>query len=190
MLETFRKVLNHIRLAIALIFVVPCLLLMGVFAVVQWWNGSGTLHLVPSPGETVGVSVDGSPPETVYENQHWRRELPQGTHHVVVTGPLGIQQMDVNVSNGFWSNLVPTSPSQCWVELDATHFYFGSSRALPTVLNRYQATTTITVGSDYLSEGELPSSIDDRSTVRMLVPISCGVMGQPDAQLVDMLGYR
>lgn len=190
MLETFRRVLNNIRLAIAIIFVVPCLMIAGVFAVVQWWNGNGTVHLVPSPGETVAISIDGAPPETVYENQHWRRDLPQGAHHVTVTGPLGVQQMDVNVSSGFYSDLIPTSPSQCWVELDATHFYFGASRSLPTVLNRYPATATISVSGDYLSEDELPSSIDDRSTVRMLVPISCGVMGQPDAQLVDMLGYR
>lgn len=190
MLDTFRRVLNNIRLFIAVIVLVPCLLLAGVFAVVQWWNGNGTLHVVPSPGETVGVSIDGSPPETVYENQHWRHDVPQGTHHVVITGPLGVQQMDVSVSNGFASDLIPTSPSQCWVEVDGTHFYFGTSRTLPTVLNRYPATATISVGSDYLSESELPSSVDQNASVRMLVPISCGVMGQPDAQLIDMLGYR
>lgn len=190
MLETFRRVMNSIRLVIAIVVLVPCALMIGAFAVWQWWSGSGTMHVVASPGETVTVSVDGSPPETVFENQHWRRELPQGTHHVVVAGALGQTQMDVSVSNGFWSGLVPTSPSQCWAEVDATHFYFGSSRQLPTVIGRYPATATISVGGDYLSEAELPASIDSRSSLHMLVPMSCGMMNFPDAQLIDALGYR
>ena len=49
---------------------------------------------------------------------------------------------------------------------------------------------TISVGGDYLSEAELPASIDSRSSLHMLVPMSCGMMNFPDAQLIDALGYR
>jgi hypothetical protein len=190
MLDILRRFGLGIRLVIAVVIVVPCGIMMAIFAAVQFIQGSGTLHVVPSPNETVSISIDNGPAEVAMPFQHWRRDLPQGMHHVVVTGPLGITQMDVNVSNGFWSNVVPTSPSQCWVELDATHYYFGTSRTMPTILNRYQANEPISVGSDYLAENELPSSIDENATLRMLVPASCGILAQPDAAIVSMLGYQ
>ena len=45
-------------------------------------------------------------------------------------------------------------------------------------------------GAKHLSEAELPASIDSRSSLHMLVPMSCGMMNFPDAQLIDALGYR
>lgn len=190
MLDLLRRFNFGLRLIIAVVFVVPCGILMAAFAAYQFMNGQGQIHVVPSPGETVNISIDNGPPEVASPLSHWRRSVPQGAHHVAIMGPLGTTQMDVNVSNGFWSNVIPTSPSQCFVELDATHYYFGAGRSLPTVLNRYQANEPISVGGDYLSEDELPSSVDERTTVRMLVPLSCGILPQPDAQLVYSLGYQ
>lgn len=190
MLDLLRRFGLGLRLVIAVVIVVPCMMMMAAFAVFQFFTGHGQLHVVPSPGETVGIQIDGGPIEMATPFQHWRRDLTQGTHHVVVTGPLGSTQMDVNVSNGFWSNVVPTSPSQCWVELDAMHYYFGVARSLPTILARYPATSPISVGGDYLSEDELPASVDEHASVRMLVPVSCGILAYPDPALVTSLGYQ
>jgi hypothetical protein len=190
MLDILRRFGLGIRLVIAVVILVPCGIMMAIFAAVQFMTGSGTVHVVPSPNETVSISIDNGPAEIAAPFQHWRRDVSQGAHRVVITGPLGMQQMDVDVSNGFWSHVIPTSPSQCWVELDATHYYFGSSHTMPTILQRYQAGAPISVGSDYLAENELPASIDEHGSIRMLVPLSCGVLAQPDAQIIDQLGYQ
>lgn len=190
MIDFLRRFGFGLRLVIATVILVPCGLMMAAMAAYQFVSGSGTMHIVPLPNEQVSVAIDNGPAEVIAANQHWRRDLPQGQHHVTITGPFGVQNTDVNVSNGFWSYVVPTSASECFVEVEATHFYFGTSRSLPTVTGRYPSTEPVSVGSDYLSESELPSSIDDRSSIHMLWPVSCGILNQPDQQLIYSIGYE
>jgi hypothetical protein len=186
-----RTALNNIRLALAVLILVPILTIAAIAAAIEWWSGSGTLHVHPSPGEALSISIDGAPPEGIYPGQHFERELAQGEHRVAVSGPMGQSSFDLHVSSGMWEQLLPSSQQQCWVELDVYPFYYAPSRALPTVEARYPSTDLVSIGGgDYFDESALPRSVSEHSSVTLMQPIPCTMMQATDDQLLYGLGFQ
>lgn len=189
-MEILRFALRNIRLALVIFVGVPILIFAGVMAAIEWWSGDGELQIRPSPGETVAVTIDGRPPMTITEGLPFREDLPQGTHHVTIVGPLGQSSFDVAVTNGMFRALVPTSPQQCWLDLDVYDFYYAPSRSLPTIEARYPANAPVPVpGGAHFDEVSLPRSVSEHSSVHMMLPVPCDAMQLPDAQLVAGLGF-
>jgi hypothetical protein len=183
--------LNKIRLFLAVVIVVPLVIIGGIMAAVEWWSGSGTLHVHASPGEAVSVSIDGAAIEGVYPGQHFTRELAQGAHRVAITGPMGQASYDVSVSSGMWESLLPTSPQQCWVELDVYDFYYSPSRSMPTIRERYGATGPISIGGGaYFDDTALPRTVSEHSSVVLMQPVPCPVLNAPDDQVLYGLGFQ
>ena len=191
MLQFFQSAVRNIRLFLLVVFVVPLLSCVGIFMAVDWWSGTGTLHIQASPGESLMVSIDGAPAEAVYPGQHFSRDLPQGSHSVAISGGMGQSSFDVNVNSGIWQQLAPTSPQQCWVELDIYPFYYSPSRGMPTVEGRYPATAPISVaGGQYYDDTNLPATVSEGTTVRLMQPIPCAMMAAPDDQILSMLRFQ
>ncbi len=191
MLQFLQSALRNIRLFLLVVFVVPILMCAGAFAAVEWWSGNGTLHIQASPGESLSVSIDGAPAEAVYPGQHFTRELPQGAHRVAISGGMGQSSFDVDVSNGMWQQLAPTSPQQCWVELDVYPFYYSPSRSMPTIEGRYPASALISVSSGtYYDDTVLPRTVSEHTHVDLMQPIPCGMMNAPDDQILSTLRFQ
>lgn len=179
--------LNKIKLALGGLFALIGASAMGTV----YFTGSGTIHVHAPMDTAIVVALDDQAPQQLAPGQHFQGTLDQGEHVVGITTPDGqVTTHGVDVSSGFWEQLVPANSHQCWVKVDARAYYEGSSGP-PSVDDRFGADAPIDVGgSMYFSEADLPQTIQEGHPVYLMWEIPCELMGADSATVLRAIGYQ
>lgn len=151
--------------------------------------GDGTLHVVAPSDGALSVEIDGHAVR-VERGEHGKIPVKHGKHHVKVRvdGSDPVEFADVPFRNGFSEEVVPVDPDQCFVELEVSDAFYGAGDKLPTVRTRHLGAQPFSLASStYLRAKELPSSVDEGSTVALLVPMHCDDAQLPDAKVLELL---
>ncbi len=178
--------LRKIRMAVAGIAV----LFVGGSMGYRYTAGEGTLHVHAPDAQGVTVRLDGQLPNNLGPGQHFETKLPQGSHSVTIETADGASTTHtVEVESGFYEQLVPATPEQCWVKIDARAYYEGFE-GLPSVDDRFPATGPIEVGGAmYFSEESLPNSIRDGNDVFLMWEIPCALLSAAPDDVLHAIGY-
>ncbi len=183
------RILRNIRLVIALIVGIPVALFAAFMGIREYFNGTGTLHVVAPVEGSLVVRVDGIEQATLGPAQHGEIELEQGTHAVeLVRGDGQVSARSVEVDDGFFEDLTPAD-GQCFVELDATEAYYGHAPR-PEVEARHFGESSFEISSSrYFAESEMPSSIQSGSHVYLVFEVPCAMSSASDRELLIAAGY-
>ncbi|MGE0788653.1 MAG: hypothetical protein AB7S26_23480 [Sandaracinaceae bacterium] len=182
--------LRNIRLVIAAVIGIPLAIIAGVMALVEWWSGEGTVHVVAPLDSAVTILIDGAPSGTVNAGGHSEIELAQGDHEIQLQRADGVSgNHALDVDSGYFEVLTPAS-GQCFVELDGTEAYYGSAPR-PEVEERHFDGQPIEVnGSTYYDDQHLPSQISDSAHVYLMFEVPCTMSAASDAELLAAAGYN
>ena len=159
---------------------------IGIGLASHFW-GTGAIHLLIAPTETATVDIDGQrapPPES--RGGHQRYELARGKHQVRVTVGQVVTDYALELNSGLDELLLPASQGQCFVSV-AVSANDTSQGSAPKVLSRYADHTPVPVaGAFYVGTEELPAR--RRGGGILIEVVTCSLLGQPDAELITLLG--
>lgn len=186
------NVWSKVKVGAAVVVGVPIVGLVGYAGLDDYMNGKGEIHVQAPMDSGVTVFVDGDETAQLKPGQHQKLALEQGERAVkLVTDRGGEITHDLKIESGFFEALLPAS-KQCFAELDVYDTYYTSEQPppMPDVDATYSDGSPIDVSSTmHFAEAALPSTVQEGSTVQLLLEIPCELAGEGEEEVRVALGY-
>lgn len=183
----------------------PVVALFGLYAMIgggalgfAYFIDKGEVHVVCPADHECRVTVDGGSPEDLEGGTHLGIELKRGRHVVRIDDRTSGKALihDIDVTSGFSKKVAPSTADQCFVRLDVTEAMYGGrlrndfAVPLPTVTDRYAGREPFDLpSSTYLTEVDMPTSLEEGYHAYLLIDIGCDRMDMTDAEILALLGF-
>lgn len=183
----------------------PVIIIFGLYALIgggalgyMFFLDPGEAHVVCPVDRAIEVKLDHEDPVPVDPGDHVTLRMSRGEHAVRVMDHStdGVVTHRLDVGSGFFEMVLPAAPQQCFVRLDMTEYTYPLYRLKdgeglsPVVYETYRETEPFKLpSSTYLSEDEMPASLESGSSAYLLLDFPCDRLEGTDEEILHELGF-